>query len=289
MNSKFKKIIFGLSTLALTIAIASCRNNDSTDSTSTNISEDTKQSIKIGCFPSTTQLPTILEDSLSNEYNVELVLFDGNNMPAEALSAKEIDAVIGNGDKWLDTFNKENNTNLLMVDPYYSHFSGLYSNKYETIDEFPENSKIAIANDPMNINNALKLLQNAGLITLVDTPGNGELYSKLDIDENPKNIELFEMDLTTIAKNLDDVDGVVTSAILIKEAGYDSSKYLALPNKEDLQKVGLIINADSKDEQWVKDAIAATHESKNTEKLKKELEGTAFLLSELDDKYDSLK
>ena len=260
------------------VGLAACSNKDTAE-------ESGKEKIKIGCFPSTDQLPTILKESLADKYDIELVMFDGNNMPCEALSAKEIDAVVGNGDKWLDNFNKENKTDLVMVDPYYSHFSGLYSDKYESIEEFPQNAKIAIANDPMNTNNALKLLQNAKMIKLSDSPSNGELFSKMDIVENDKNLEFIQMDLTMIAKNLGDVDGAVTSAVLIQEAGRDPLKFLALPQKEDLQKVGLIVHADNKDKQWVKDAIEVSHTKENSEKLMKDLNGTAVLLDKIDEFY----
>ena len=93
------------------------------------------------------------------------------------------------------------------------------------------------------------------------------------------------MDLTMIAKNLGDVDGAVTSAVLIQEAGRDPLEFLALPQKEDLQKVGLIVHADNKDKQWVKDAIEVSHTKENSEKLMKDLNGTAVLLDKIDEFY----
>lgn len=282
MRKSINKIAIISLVVIACIGLAACSNKEAAE-------ESGKEKIKIGCFPSTDQLPNILKESLADKYDVELVMFEGNNMPCEALSAKEIDAVVGNGDKWLDNFNKENKTDLVMVDPYYSHFSGLYSDKYESIEEFPQNAKIAIANDPMNTNNALKLLQNANMIKLSEKPTDGELFSKMDIVENNKNLEFIQMDLTMIAKNLGDVDGAVTSAILIQEAGRDPLKFLALPQKEDLQKVGLIVHADNQDKQWVKEAIEVSHTEENSEKLAKELNGTAFLLDKIDDFYAQQK
>lgn len=276
MKSVVKKILAATLCLTFAVGLVACSGDQAAKG------KGGKEAIKIGTFPSTTQLPNILKDSLADEYDVEIVLFDGNNMPAEALNAKELDGIIGNGDKWLATYNKENNTNLVMVDKLYSHFSGLYSEKYKSTEEFPDGAKIAIANDPTNVNNALKLLQNSGLIDLSEKPGSGNVYTTLDITKNDKNLEFMQMDLTMIAKNMKDVDGVVTSAILIKEAGGDPMSFLALPNQEDLQKNGLIVNADDQYKGWVKKAVEVGHTEENKKKLMEELEGTAFLLEDAD-------
>lgn len=282
MNSLIKKILIVSLAIIACVSLVACSGNEDG-------SQDGKEKIRIGCFPSTDVFPKLLKESLADDYDVEVVVFDGNNIPCEALNSKEIDAVVGNGDKWLNTFNKENNTDLVMIDPFYSYFYALYSEKYENPEEFPQNAKIAIANDPTNTNNALKLLQNAKLIELSDKPGDGELYSKMDIVKNDKNLEFVQMDLTVVAKNLSDVDGAVVSAVLIQEAGGDPLSFLALPNKEDLQKDGLIIRSSDKDKQWVKDAIEVSHQEENSKKLMDQLKGTAFLVEKTDDFYSQNK
>ena len=282
LNSLFRKIAVVSLALMVCLSVVACSRNE-------DASQADKEKIKVGCFPSTDVFPKLLKENLADDYDVEVVVFDGNNIPCEALNSKEIDAVVGNGDKWLNTFNKENNTDLVMIDPFYSYFYALYSEKYENPEEFPQNAKIAIANDPTNTNNALKLLQNAELIELRDKPSDGELYSKMDIVKNDKNLEFVQMDLTVVAKNLSDVDGAVVSAVLIQEAGHDPLSFLALPNKEDLQKDGLIIRSSDKDKQWVKDAIEVSHKEENSKELMDQLNGTAFLVEKTDAFYSQNK
>lgn len=282
MNSFIRRIGVALLAVMTCIGLVACSGKEEA------VQAD-KEKIKIGCFPSTDVFPKLLKESLAEKYDVEVVVFDGNNIPCEALNSGEIDAVVGNGDKWLNTFNKENGTDLIMADPFYSYFYALYSDKYKTPEEFPQNAKIAIANDPTNTNNALKLLQNAKLIELSDTPSDGELYSKMDIVKNEKSLEFVQMDLTVVAKNLADVDGAVVSAVLIQEAGRDPLSFLALPNKEDLQKDGLIIRGSDKDKQWVKDAIEVSHKEENSKKLMDQLKGTAFLVEKTDEFYSQNK
>ncbi len=282
LNSLFRKIAVVSLALMVCLSVVACSRNE-------DASQADKEKIKIGCFPSTGVFPKLLKENLADDYDVEVVVFDGNNIPCEALNSKEIDAVVGNGDKWLNTFNKENNTDLVMIDPFYSYFYALYSEKYENPEEIPQNAKIAIANDPTNTNNALKLLQNAKLIELRDKPSDGELYSKMDIVKNDKNLEFVQMDLTVVAKNLSDVDGAVVSAVLIQEAGRDPLSFLALPDKEDLQKDGLIIRSSDKDKQWVKDAIEVSHKEENSKKLMDQLKGTAFMVEKTDAFYSQNK
>lgn len=222
-------------------------NNKTTDNTE-------KTTLKIGCVMATRPSVELMQKALEGtKYNVDIVLFDGNNLPAQALAAGEIDGLFCNNERWIGTFNKEKGSNLVMPFPYYYSYGGLYSKKWNSVDEFPKGAKIVIANGITNIDGDLRLLQNAGLIKLTETPADGEYYSVIDIAENPKNIEFLPSELVTAMSAIEDVDGVVASASIVRDSGKMSpNDWLAISDRKRMSPHGLIVDEKDKDAEWVK-------------------------------------
>ena len=79
---------------------------------------------------------------------------------------------------------------------------GAYSKKIKDISELKDGATVSIPNDGSNGARALKLLEANGLIKLSDS----EIPSVLDIKENPKNLEVIEMEAAQLPSTLEDVD-----------------------------------------------------------------------------------
>lgn len=257
-----------------------------TESSSSEETEETKgdegesdgegETIQIGTLASMEPMVIPLTDQLEEKgYDVERVIFDGNHLPAVALSDDEINAVIANHISWLNTFNEENGTNLVMEEPYIaaSEF-GLYSSEYGTIEEFPEGARITISGDPSNMDRSLTTLEEAGLITLGEKDGN--FYTILDIEENPKNIELIEAEITQVAISFEDVDGVVTHASSLIDAGYSGDNQLASHPTPEEYGIGIILNGDSDEssKEWMADALEIIQTVEYNEALIEAYDGT---------------
>lgn len=84
---------------------------------------------------------------------------------------------------------------------------------------------IAVPSDPTNEARALLLLQDQGLITLKD--GAGLQATKNDIEENPYNIEIVEMEAASLPTTLPDVDMAVINGNYAISSGLDTSTTLA--------------------------------------------------------------
>lgn len=101
----------------------------------------------------------------------------------------------------------------------------MYSEKFNTLDELPDNARISIPTSPSNIGRALVLLQAHGVIKLdqpVD-PGTVSRLNLTNIAENPKNIELVSVEDMAVIQTINDpkVDAVITSAAYAMDANYD--------------------------------------------------------------------
>jgi D-methionine transport system substrate-binding protein len=117
---------------------------------------------------------------------------------------------------------------------------GIYSAQKDlTLQKLPPGSKIAIPNDPTNEGRALKLLEKAGLLRLKANIKNPTL---LDIEENPKDLTLVELEAPQIPRALPDVAVAVINMDWIILAGIDPRSALLKEDPTDAQEyVNLLV------------------------------------------------
>ncbi len=192
-------------------------------------------------------------------YEVEAVVFDSVLIAQRALNDGSVDMILSGQKRFMENFNKENGGDLHMMEPYLYHTRiGLYSEKHSSIDEFPKGAKIGIMNDAMNMDIGMRILSDAGLITLKgDDPD--KIYSTLDVAENPKNIQLVEMDQGQSARSLEDLDASLVWFSSMHMAGKDVNSYLAYNTNGINYPVSPIVKEKDKDTQWAKDLTQCFH------------------------------
>lgn len=93
-------------------------------------------------------------------------------------------------------FNKQTTTSkLAALGTTYIEPLGIYSDQYKKVDEIPDGATIAIARDNADAARGLRLLANAGLITLKSDFS--ALSGISDIADNPHHFDFKEIDDTT--------------------------------------------------------------------------------------------
>ena len=196
-------------------ALASCGGND--EAAENNNAEST--TIKVGA--SVTPHAEILEAAkpLLEEqgYTLEIVEFNDYVQPNLNVDSGELDANYFQHKPYMDEFNEENDTNLVAVAAIHYEPFGLYPGKTATVEELADGASIAIPNDGTNEARALLLLQQEGLITLSEDAGLSA--TKVDIAENPKNLDIKEIEAAQLARSLSDVDMAVINGNYAIEAG----------------------------------------------------------------------
>ncbi len=150
------------------------------------------QKLKIGCVETSLGIVEALTPHVKERgYEIEPVIFDNNVNVVRALNDGALDASLGVHKPFMEKFNADNEGDLVMVEPYaYYAGMGLFSNKHKNVSDFPEKSRIAIMNDAMNMDRALRILGDAGLLKLKPTDG---ILTTLDIADNPRKLELIEV------------------------------------------------------------------------------------------------
>lgn len=186
--------------------------------------KDQSTTIKIGATPVPhAELLNLVIDDLEKEgIKLEVVEFTDYVTPNIALSDGEIDANFFQHQPYLDEFAGERGLDLTSIGSVHVEPLGLYSSKFESIDDLPEGAEIAIPNDSVNGGRALILLEAFGLIELDENAG--LKATEADIISNPNNYTFVPVEAAQLPRVLEDLDASIINGNYALEADLNPSK-----------------------------------------------------------------
>ena len=148
---------------------------------------------------------------------VKITTFSDYTQPNEALAQHDLDANSFQHKPYLDAQIAARHYEIVPVGFTYVQPIGLYSHKVKSVDALPQNATIGVPNDPSNEGRALLLLQANKLIKL--RPDVGLLPTARDIADNPKHIQIKELDAGIVGRAIDDLDAAVVNTDWAIKAG----------------------------------------------------------------------
>ena len=164
----------------------------------------------------------VAKDELAKEgITLEIVEFTDYVLPNTSLESGDLDANYFQHKTYLDTFNAEHGTNLVSVAAIHYEPFGIYAGKTASIEALQDGATISVPNDGSNEARALLVLEAQGLIKLKE--GVGTTATVLDIAENPKNLNIIEMEAAQLAISLQDVDLAVINGNYALQAGLNAA------------------------------------------------------------------
>jgi len=175
---------------------------------------DEKTTIVIGATPSPHEevLELIKDDMAALGYELQILEFTEYPLPNPALADGQLDANYFQHLPYLNAYNETvaDEEKLIAAIPVHYEPYGIYAGKTATLEDLADGAVIAVTNDPSNETRALLLLQEAGLITLPEDATFESSLTVLDIVENPKSLDIREVNAELIPSMLEDVDlGVI--------------------------------------------------------------------------------
>jgi len=215
-----------LAALLAVFALAGCSNGSSGGAE--------KTVIKVGASPSPHAeiLEQVVDNLAEKGYTLEIVEYTDYVQPNLALESGDLDANYFQHKPYLEDFNEKNGTHLVPVADIHYEPYGLYAGKTKSLDELKDGATIAVPNDASNEARALLLLEAAGLIKL--KPEAGLLATVMDIEENPKNLKIMEIEAAQLPRSLPDVDMAVINGNYALDAGLSIKDALAVEDKESI-------------------------------------------------------
>ena len=184
--------------------------------------------IVIGATPSphVIILEQIVDDLKTLGYDLEIQTFTEYPIPNPATAAKELDANYFQHLPYLNAYNANvpEAEQLVAVIPVHYEPYGLYAGTKANLEDIAEGDSIAVTNDPSNETRALLLLQDAGLIKLAEDANADSTLNVLDIAENPKNLNIVELNAELIPSALGDVAFAVINGNFAIGAGLNPAR-----------------------------------------------------------------
>ncbi len=229
---KYKKILLLVSILVLSLAIfAGCQSNEQApeEKPEAEVPSEGTAKGKITVAASPTPHAEILaqaKDILAEQgYELEIIEFSDYVQPNLVVDAGDVDANFFQHKPYLDNFNEENGTNLVSIAPIHYEPLAIYAGKSENLSDIPDGAAIAVPSDTTNEARALLLLEANGLIEIKE--GAGLAATKNDIEKNPHNIEIIELEAAQVSRVIGEVDFVVLNGNYALAAGLKVSDALA--------------------------------------------------------------
>ncbi len=243
-----KKRVFALllGTVLAVGAFAGCGSTpaDSTPTDDQQTTDDQQQAeektqgdtvtIKVGASPAPhAEILAQAKEALAAEgIDMQVIEFSDYVQPNTALESGELDANYFQHEPYLISFNEENGTHLVSMGNIHYEPMGIYGGKTTSLTEVPDGAKVAVPNDTTNEARALLLLEANGLLKI--NADAGIKATKLDILENPHNLDIIEVEAAQLPRSLQDVDLAVINGNYAVGAGLSVNDALAKEEKDSL-------------------------------------------------------
>lgn len=253
--------LFLLATIvALVLAACGGGSSDSNNEGAENsdeATEETKTKIVFGATsgPYSDMVNLAIKPLLEEKgYEVENVEFSDYVQPNNALHAGDLDANLFQHKYYYEQFAEENNMDLSELIIVPTAPMGLFSNKYDSLEDIEEGSTVTIANDPTNLARTLRMLEEYGLIKISEEVD--ELTASVkDIEENPKNLQFIEVEAAQLPRTVESEDLAAVPGNFALAAGFNLLDAIVLENMPDDLRNRVVVNTKDKDTQWAKDII----------------------------------
>lgn len=159
-------------------------------------------------------------------YDLQIKEYTDYVQPNLALDTGDLNANYFQHYPYLEQFNKDRGTGIVSAAAIHYEPFGIYAGKTASLEALADGAKVAVPNDATNEARALLLLEAQGLIKLKE--GAGLNATKNDVVENPKKLDIYEIEAAQIPRSLQDVEIAVINGNYAIEAGLKVTDALAI-------------------------------------------------------------
>jgi D-methionine transport system substrate-binding protein len=133
---------------------------------------------------------------------------------------------------------------------------GFYSKKHKSLAELPKGAKVGIQNDPSNSGRALALLQKYGVVKL--KPGAGISATVADVVDNPKGVQIIQIEAAQLPRSLDDLDAsAINTNYALQAKLVPTRDAIAIEDARSPYANLLAVRTQDKDKPWVAKLVKA--------------------------------
>ncbi|MBB3257236.1 D-methionine transport system substrate-binding protein [Paraburkholderia bannensis] len=189
-------------------------------------------------------------------YTVQYVNFSTGLEANQAVWHGEIAADVMQHSVYLKAYNARNGTDLIGVVQVPTPPMGLYSTRHHSLAEVKPGATVAVPNDPVNLERALKILQEVGWIRIRENPNPVDV-SEHDVIANPAGIRIVPLDTAQAPRALEDVDFAAIQGNFAISSGHRLTEALALEHMQSPYVNQVVVKAANRNAQETADIVAA--------------------------------
>ena len=281
-----KKLINFALIVALVGSLAGCGTKETVETKQPEVGSSPESNL-IKVAASSTPHAEILEAAkpLLEEkgYELEVKVFSDYILPNKVVDSGEFDANYFQHVPYLESFNEENKTNLVVAGKIHYEPFGIYPGKKSDLSDLKKGDVIAIPNDTSNEARALKLLEEKSIIKLADNVGFDATIK--DIKENPYGIKFKEIEAAQIPRIRDEVALSIINGNYALAAGLsvtnDSLYYESVESEAAITYVNVIaVDAGNENSEKIKALVDVLKSNEIKEFIDEKYNGSVLVFEE---------
>ena len=228
-----KRVFAAVLAVTTLVSVAACGSDSTSASLDSNSGKTTKITVGVCPGPYGDMVEKVIGPLLKDDgFELKTKLFNDYVQPDKALASGSIQANLMQHINYLNKFTKDNNLDLTSLGQVPTLGLGIYSKKYQSIDDIEDGSTVSIAADGSNLARSLGVLEQQGLVTL-----KGDIDSTKasvnDIASNPKNLKIKTLDAAQLARSVDTVDVALVPGNFAWAAGLKPAEALATKQQDE--------------------------------------------------------
>ena len=187
-------------------------------------------------------------------YRIRYVEFSTGLEANNAVFKGEIDANVMQHTIFLNSYNERQKTDLAGIVHVPTPPMGLYSKKHPLGTPIKPGATVAVPNDPVNLQRALWVLRDLGLIEIRDSKPID--VSELDVIKNPGGIKIVPLEAAQAPRALDDVDFAAVQGNFAIYSGLKLTNAFALEKMTTPYINVVAVKRGNAESQWAQDIVA---------------------------------
>lgn len=212
-------------------------------------------------------------------YNVEVKVFSQNMQVNPAMAEGAIDASVFQSTAYMEGINEELGIEMVRLAFSPSAPQSLRSVNHDSLDAVKDGSTVALPNDPVNQERAVRILEELGWVSVAEGAGTTD-FNLNSVSPADYDINLQVLDPAQILVSLKDVDFGVVNGNYIADAGMKISDALKIENTPEEHRIIVSILEEDLNTEWAKDVKEAFESAEFEEFILSEEKYDGFILPE---------
>ena len=160
-----KRVFAAVLAVTTLVSVAACGSDSTSASLDSNSGKTTKITVGVCPGPYGDMVEKVIGPLLKDDgFELKTKLFNDYVQPDKALASGSIQANLMQHINYLNKFTKDNNLDLTSLGQVPTLGLGIYSKKYQSIDDIEDGSTVSIAADGSNLARSLGVLEQQGLV-----------------------------------------------------------------------------------------------------------------------------